>query len=80
MWLRFSLDTVPVAPPFDIHWVVHHSGDEAAAAGDLRHETVGPNVHWHQARYKGEHKMLCELRRNDSVLARGERTIRVSGT
>jgi adenylyl/guanylyl cyclase-like protein with sensor domain/cyclic GMP-AMP synthase DncV-like protein len=78
VWLRFKPEGIATADSDEFHWKVENSGDEAAANNDLRHEkTTRAGEHWERTLYKGDHKMICELRRRGQVLARGERTIRI---
>ena len=78
VWLRFRPEGVATVGSDEFHWTVENSGDEATANNDLRHEATTPaGEHWERTAYKGDHKMVCELRRRGQVLARGERTIRI---
>lgn len=80
MWLKFSVVKPPVPPPYMVRWLVRNEGDEAAAADQLTHETNGANqtVQWESTAYKGKHQMICELKKDGVLVARGVKQIKVA--
>lgn len=78
MWLRFRIENFSPRFGQEITWVVENSGEEAEEADDLGHETPdGEREHWEQTLYHGDHRMICEVRESGSIVARGERTVRI---
>ncbi|WP_224373175.1 nucleotide-binding domain-containing protein [Hyalangium versicolor] len=79
MHLKFSIEGVQLQRPFEVRWVVRNTGDEAAAANQLRREAISSEtVHWEHTSYKGLHAMVCEVLKSGQVVARGSRRIRVA--
>ena len=77
MWLRFEL-AHQMKPGDVIRWTVKNVGDEAEESGDLGHTHDTTNlVTWRSTRYHGDHKMRCEVVRNDRVIGTATRTVRV---
>ena len=73
MWLKFVAVT-SIQPPFDVKWIVENEGDEAEQNEDLGHENIDYNVynnsimHWERTAYKGKHKMICQIIKNNNVI------------
>ncbi len=80
MWLRFALVKPPISEPYMVRWLVKNEGDEAAAVNEMTHETTGPNrtVHWESTAYKGNHQMICEVRKDGALVARGVKQIKIA--
>ena len=79
-WLRFSLrKRLEIDPPFIVRWEIRNRGGEATNAEDRQQEHVGSETElWREASYEGRHSVICELRKDGRVIARGLRYIRVT--
>ena len=73
MWLKF-IATTSISRPFDVKWIVENEGDEAEAIPDLGHESLDENIfsssfsHWERTAYKGRHKLICQIIKNNQVI------------
>ncbi len=78
-WIRFTAEDVSLAPDDKFHWIVENTGEEAAAIDDLGHTLKNrSSQNWERTAYKGTHRMICEVRRDALVLARGVRRVTIS--
>lgn len=82
LWLRFRIARCDIQPPFDVHWIVNNKGDEAEEATDLGHQVIDStnnqySMQWERTKYKGNHTITCELRRNGIVLARAKHVVKI---
>lgn len=74
----FESDLGKISTGERIFWIVENTGDEAANADDLGHSSWGQDRTTSRGtKYEGEHRMICEVRRGATVLARGCATVRV---
>lgn len=82
MWLKFNANTT-VRPPFNVRWIVVNEGDEAEAAEDLRHEKFEAGVmnsiapHWESTKYKGRHKLICQIEKSGKVVITKEFVVKI---
>jgi hypothetical protein len=71
-WIQFSADGVRLSGSDRAHWIVENTGEEAVANDDLGHATPGQSTfHEEKTAYTGTHRLICEVRRGNVVLARG---------
>lgn len=79
LWLRFRLKDRNGLEGASIKWLVENTGDEAEAANHLTHSTQRPvgDDHWESTLYKGTHTMICEAYRNEILIAKGRRRVRI---
>jgi hypothetical protein len=76
--LRFRMQDRRASPYETIHWIVENTGGEAAEANDLGHTRQEDSVEaWRHTKYAGTHRMICEVRAGEVVIARGVATIEV---
>ena len=76
-WLRFTVRT-NTPPPYTVHWQVVNTGQEAAAAGQLRgdfysSEANAADVRWESTSYSGVHWVEAFVVKNDVCVARSGR-------
>lgn len=78
IWLRFAIEKATVPPPYQIRWMVKNSGDEARETDDLEHTNPSTgNSCWERTAFKGQHKMICELYRDGTILARAIHFVKI---
>lgn len=70
IWIKFNLKSnIPNLQDFEVQWIVENFGDEAHEYEDLTHESNG-FVNWEHTKYRGSHFMICQIVRNNQILAR----------
>lgn len=77
LWLRFSTRT-NTPPPYTVHWQVVNTGQEAAAAGQLRgdfypSESNAGMVRWESTLYSGTHWVEAFIIKDNACVARSGR-------
>jgi hypothetical protein len=83
LWLRFAVQTNTPAP-YTVHWQVVKTGNEAAAAGQLRGEFYpsdenSGDVHWESTLYSGVHWVEAFIVKNGDCVARsGKKYVNVA--
>lgn len=79
-WLRFRLEESDVSRPYMVRWIVKNHGREAQEAGDVmaRVDSDGDSeVQWETTKYRGCHRMICELHRDGVVLGRAVHKVNI---
>ncbi|MDQ3030950.1 MAG: hypothetical protein M3Y87_00905 [Myxococcota bacterium] len=77
VWVRFTLDHA-LAQGERVRWTVINEGDEAEASRDMGHTSEGRDaITWEATKYRGDHRMRCELLRSGDVVATCERVVRI---
>ncbi|WP_206862086.1 nucleotide-binding domain-containing protein [Lysobacter changpingensis] len=76
--LKFSIESTNVPQPYEVTWRIQNSGDEAAAAGQLRWDRNQQDC-WTSTKFKGTHRMTCEVKRHGNVVAVAHHFIRIRG-
>lgn len=78
--LKFSLLNTNVPQPFLITWEVKNTGDEAEDDDALQHATPAGHeyTHWTSTAYKGNHRMICKISKNGTVVAEAVHLVRVA--
>ncbi|MBH1743497.1 hypothetical protein I5V87_18405 [Stenotrophomonas maltophilia] len=77
--LKFTVAATNVPQPYEIAWHIQNSGDEASAAGQLTWDRYNQAECWTSTKYKGLHRMTCEIRRHGAVVAKAHHVVRVRG-
>ncbi|MBP7619912.1 MAG: hypothetical protein KA745_02985 [Gemmatimonadales bacterium] len=77
LWLRFESST-NVPEPYQVHWQVVNTGEEAAAhnqlRGDFNSHQLG-KVHWETTAYAGTHWVEAFVVKDGVCLARSGRIL-----
>jgi hypothetical protein len=71
--LTFRVAACDVPEPFDLYWKISNTGEEAAAARDLRGEIrkdAGQRQHVEHTKYRGSHYVEAYIVKNGLVVAR----------
>jgi hypothetical protein len=77
-WLRFDAKGVRASYGEQIHWIVENVGQEAEDEDALGHSSCGTATqNWESTAYLGTHRLICEVRRGNVVLARGVRRVTI---
>lgn len=78
--LKSTLVRTNVSPPYFIEWEVRNSGDEASDEGDLQHTTGQSHdlTHSTSTAFKGNHRMICKIFKNGSVVAQVSHVVKVA--
>lgn len=79
-WIRFSVASTTVSPPYDIKWTVENHGKEAYEANDLGHWGITDwhePYNWEHTLYRGSHYMICEIIKSGIVVARTKHRVNI---
>lgn len=78
--LKFSISSTNVPLPYLITWEVKNTGDEAEEDGALQHSTNASHefTHWTSTAYKGNHRMICKITANGTVVAQATHLVRIA--
>ncbi len=77
--LKFSLLGTNVPPPYLITWIKQNEGDEAAADDALYYASEPSHDYTHltSTAYKGNHRMVCKITKNGTVVAQTSHLVRI---
>jgi hypothetical protein len=77
--LRFTVNAPAGAGPYELSWGARNEGDEAHEASEESWDrtTAAGQPMWTSTKYKGRHRMLCEMKRGGTVVGRGEFIVRI---
>ena len=80
VYLKFSLSSTNVPDPYLITWEVNNTGDEAEEDDALQHATSASHefTHWTSTAYKGNHRMICKITKNGTVMAQATHLVRIA--
>lgn len=77
--LRFSIQSTDVPEPYEVAWHIQNSGQEAAADDQLEWDRYNQAECRTSTKYKGMHRLSCEVRRHGTVVARAHHFVRIRG-
>ena len=77
VYLKFSLVSTDVPPPYTVRWIVTNHGDEATEAHQLRWEKTQETAHWTSTLYKGTHQMTCQIEKGGRLLAKTVHSVKI---
>lgn len=77
--LKFSLLGTNVPQPYLITWIKQNEGDEAAADDALYYASEPSHDYTHltSTAYKGNHRMVCKITKNGTVVAQTSHLVRI---
>jgi len=79
--LKFGAKVPGLVGPYQVRWCIRNEGDEAREAGEenLKWDRLlsGTDPMWTSTKYKGRHKMLCQVVQDGKVVRNGEFIVRI---